>query len=418
MNWESKRIQPLDFFELLQWGESRYAHFSGYNSNGHEDAYGKYQWICAFGNREPFVFDEGESWQKMDALSQDNWLFGVLSYDLKNHIEDLTSVPRNYLDWPKMQWFEPEFVITHQRNGEYWVHFRGKEPEVKTREFSMVSWSPFQLTPLWSQGDYIEKANILLRHIQRGDIYEVNLCQPFEAEGVPLNGLSVFKKLNDKAQSSFASYFSSNGRVVIGASPERYLAKRGEKLISQPIKGTAKRYSDATLDSQSASDLLASEKERAENVMIVDMVRNDLSITAQKSSVEVEELFGIYSFNTVHQMISTITSKVKSGVSWSEIIQSTFPMGSMTGAPKVSAMKCIDEVETTQRGWYSGSVGYIEPSGDFDLNVVIRSLLYDEDSQKVQAHVGSALTILANAEDEYHECLLKVDALQKTLGDQ
>ncbi len=416
MNWKSKRIQSLDFFELLQWGESRFSNSAGYHSNGHQDAYGKYQWICAFGHDDPWTFNGDDFWQKMDALSTGHWCFGVLSYDLKNHIEDLSSVDRDYLRFPAMQWFVPEVVFTFSREGDYRVHFRGKEPVVQTERFKYTPWTPFQLAPSWSEKEYLEKAEILLDHIQRGDIYEVNLCQPFEAEGVAFDGLSVFKKLNEKAQSSFASYFSSGGRVVIGASPERYLAKRGEKLISQPIKGTAPRSQDALTDAQIAKDLFHSEKERAENVMIVDMVRNDLSITAQKASVEVEELFGIYSFNTVHQMISTITSKVKEGTKWSEIIQTTFPMGSMTGAPKVSAMKCIHEVETTQRGWYSGSVGYIEPNGDFDLNVVIRSLLYAQDSQRVQAHVGSALTILANAKDEYNECLLKVDALQKTLG--
>jgi para-aminobenzoate synthetase component 1 len=150
--------------------------------------------------------------------------------------------------------------------------------------------------------------------------------------------------------------------------------------------------------------------------MIVDLVRNDLSRTATKGSVEVEELCGIYTFKQVHQMISTVVSQVENTTSAVEIIKTTFPMGSMTGAPKISAMKIIEELEETKRGLYSGAIGYFSPEGDFDFNVVIRSILYNSKNQYLSFSVGSAITSEATAEGEYEECLLKAKAMFEVLN--
>lgn len=199
------------------------------------------------------------------------------------------------------------------------------------------------------------------------------------------------------------------------ASPERYLQKKGSRVISQPIKGTAKRFADPELDDQAKSHLATDAKERAENIMITDLVRNDLSKTALPNSVVVEELCGIYSFKQVHQMITTIASEVPENCPPVDLLKTTFPMGSMTGAPKLSAMQIIEELEETQRGLYSGSVGYFTPSGDFDFNVVIRSILYNEERAYVSFSVGSAITSLAQAEQEYEECLLKANAMRAVL---
>ena len=202
---------------------------------------------------------------------------------------------------------------------------------------------------------------------------------------------------------------------MLSASPERYLKKVGEKVISQPIKGTAKRSFDIEQDAFLKKELKNSAKERSENIMIVDLVRNDLSHTATKGSVVVEELCQVYTFKQVHQMISTIISKVDATVSPVEIIKTTFPMGSMTGAPKVSAMKIIEELEVTKRGLYSGAVGYFTPTGDFDFNVVIRSILYDAKKQYLSFSVGSAITAQSIPENEYEECLLKAKAMFEVL---
>ena len=201
----------------------------------------------------------------------------------------------------------------------------------------------------------------------------------------------------------------------MSASPERYLKKVGNQLISQPIKGTARRFADAVLDAQAKEQLSTDPKERSENIMIVDLVRNDLSRTAAKGSVQVEELCAIYSFEQVHQMISTITSEMLPEYKAVDALQTTFPMGSMTGAPKISAMQIIEQLEETKRGLYSGAVGYFTPEGDFDFNVVIRSILYNEQNQYVSFSVGSAITALSVPENEYEECLVKAKAMREVL---
>ncbi|MFY7988966.1 MAG: chorismate-binding protein, partial [Flavobacterium sp.] len=194
-----------------------------------------------------------------------------------------------------------------------------------------------------------------------------------------------------------------------------YLRKEGLKVISQPIKGTARRSLDVKQDEQLKSDLAQNEKERSENIMIVDLVRNDLSHTATKGSVQVEELCQIYTFKQVHQMISTIVSEVENTTSPIEILRTTFPMGSMTGAPKISAMQIIEALEETKRGLYSGTVGYFTPTGDFDFNVVIRSILYNSQNKYLSFSVGSAVTAQAIPEMEYEECLLKAKAMFEVL---
>ena len=203
---------------------------------------------------------------------------------------------------------------------------------------------------------------------------------------------------------------------MLSASPERYIKKEDDLIISQPINGTAKRFLDPIEDEKSKSQLAFDPKERAENIMVTDLVRNDLSRTAQKGSVKVEELCVIYSFEQVHQMISTITSKLDRQYAGVDVIKTTFPMGSMTGTPKVSVMKIIEELEETKRGLYSGAVGYFTPNGDLDFNVVIRSILYNQENKYASFSVGSAITSLSIPEKEYEECLIKANAMREVLS--
>ena len=251
----------------------------------------------------------------------------------------------------------------------------------------------------------------LKEEIQYGNIYEVNYCQAFYQEQIQLQPEAFFHQLNAHSPMPFASFYKQNQNVLMGASPERYLCKRGDKLFSQPIKGTYRRGKNSEEDKQLKKALREDLKEQTENVMIVDLVRNDLSRTAAKSSVKVEELFGVYTFPQVHQLISTVSSTLKSNIHFTEAIRSSYPMGSMTGAPKISAMKLIDQHEKTKRELYSGSVGYIDPYGNFDFNVVIRSLLYDTEKQYLSLTVGGAITNQSDAEKEYEECLLKAKAI-------
>jgi para-aminobenzoate synthetase component 1 len=262
---------------------------------------------------------------------------------------------------------------------------------------------------------YFEKVNAMLEHIHRGNIYEANICQECYVEDAQIDPLETFRKLNAISKTPFATYFKRNGNYLLSASPERYLKKEGNIIISQPIKGTAKRSEDVKEDELLKENLQHDEKERSENIMIVDLVRNDLSHTAIKGSVKIEELCQVHTFTQVHQMISTVISKIDKHTHPVDVISSTFPMGSMTGAPKISAMKIIETLEETKRGLYSGAFGYFTPNGDFDFNVVIRSIIYNEERKYVSYSVGSAITVKSDPLKEYEECLVKAKAMREVL---
>lgn len=365
-------------------------------------------------------FDALEKYQQQ---TQD-WLFGYFSYDLKNELENLSSYNTDGLQFPQMHFFQPKWVIVVKGNTVK-IHF----PEnLERKEIHQVFGQIMRHEAHHSRSDvpkvqaklrksdYLEAVQKLQEHIQRGDIYEVNFCQEYFAEETTLNSISVFNDLYAISEPPFACYYRYNDYHLMSASPERFLKKEGEKLISQPIKGTRKRGQNTTEDEQLKSELFHCPKERSENVMIVDLVRNDLSRTAAKSSVKVEELFGVYSFRQVHQMISTITSQLKQGVSGLEAIRCAFPMGSMTGAPKIRAMQLIEEYESTKRGLYSGSVGYFTPEGNFDFNVIIRSIVYNAKRKYASFMVGGAITAKSIPELEYQECLIKAKAMFQVLG--
>jgi para-aminobenzoate synthetase component 1 len=272
------------------------------------------------------------------------------------------------------------------------------------------------ITPLISKSAYLEAIHKLLALIRRGDFYEINYCQAFEVQHLPANPVDVYTQLTAVSPTPFACFYKNDSDYVLCASPERYLQKKGNQLISQPIKGTIKRgLENDAADHLQLQTLQNSSKDKSENVMVVDLVRNDLSKICVQGSVQVSELFGIYSFPQVHQMISTITGKVNDTISFSEILDATFPMGSMTGAPKKSVMETIDALEPTRRGLYSGTIGYLNPAGDFDFNVVIRSIFYNSDTKQASYQVGGGITIYSDPDKEYDECLLKAAAIKKVL---
>ena len=289
------------------------------------------------------------------------------------------------------------------------------EEIVQSDNDSFVSLSGVEIKQRISKDLYVEKITKMLDHIHKGDMYEANFCMEFYAENAIINPLEKFQKLNAISQAPFSVFFKNNKQFLLSASPERYLKRVGETLISQPIKGTSKRFSDPIEDEKSKQFLESDAKERAENIMITDLVRNDLSQTAQRGSVKVAELCKIYSFLQVHQMISTVTSKLDPQYSPIDVLKTTFPMGSMTGAPKISVMNIIENLEETKRGLYSGSIGYFTPDGDFDFNVVIRSILYNQENKYVSFSVGSAITSQSIPENEYEECLLKAKAMHEVL---
>ena len=414
--------------KLLVWAQ-QYEDVVWLDSNNYHEKYGTYDSILAVDAFTSLKTDYTNAFGKLHDYKKTtrDWIFGYLTYDVKNDIEDLQSNNFDGLHFPDVYFFQPKklFLITDNRVEIQYLKLVGDEIEddlkcillgqselVEERSLSKVE---VKIKLRTSKDDYFNKVNVMLQHINRGDIYEANFCQEFYAENTKIHPLKVYNKLNKISKPPFASFFKRDSNYLLSASPERYLKKIGTKVISQPIKGTAKRSKNKTEDQQLATKLAEDPKERSENIMIVDLVRNDLSHTANKGSVVVEELCKVYSFLQVHQMISTIVSRVDDDISPTDLLKTTFPMGSMTGAPKISAMRIIEKLEDARRGLYSGSVGYFTPKGDFDFSVIIRSILYNEAKAYVSYSVGSAITAKSNPKSEYEECLIKAKAMREVL---
>jgi para-aminobenzoate synthetase component I len=421
----TKDISPFSDFknQLLHWA-NQHREVVFLDSNQYHQKYSSYDAVLAVDAFTSIKTDYENAFQDLYQYQSQtkDWLFGYLSYDLKNDTEALQSNNFDGLDFPDLFFFQPKklFLIKNDAVEIQYLRLCDDEIELDFEEILSITTnthhpSPITIKQRISKENYLSKVSKMLEHIHRGDIYEANFCMEFFAENAQIEPLEIYQKLNAISEPPFAVYFKNNFQYLLSASPERYLRKEGTKIISQPIKGTAKRSNDSALDEQLKTDLAKNEKERSENIMIVDLVRNDLSHTATKGSVQVEELCQVYSFKQVHQMISTIVSEVENTTSPIEILRTTFPMGSMTGAPKISAMQIIEELEETKRGLYSGAVGYFTPTGDFDFNVVIRSILYNAKNQYLSFSVGSAVTSQAIPENEYEECLLKAKAMFEVL---
>ncbi len=410
--------------QLLSWAQ-QFREVIFLDSNSYPQQYSNFDCILAvdaFTSLKTDYFNAFEDLKQYQQNTKD-WLFGYLSYDLKNDTENLQSNNFDGLNFPDLFFFQPKklFILKGNELEIQYLRFCDDEAE---EDFNEIVLSPkskvqnlesLEIKQRISKDLYVQKVNKMLEHIHIGDMYEANFCMEFYAENAVINPLEKFQKLNEISQAPFSVFFKNYKHYLLSASPERYIKKEGDKIISQPIKGTSKRFEDPIEDEKSKAILVSDEKERAENIMITDLVRNDLSHTAQKGSVEVEELCGIYSFLQVHQMISTVTSKLDSQYSVVDVLKTTFPMGSMTGAPKISVMEIIENLEETKRGLYSGAIGYFSPEGDFDFNVVIRSILYNQENQYVSFSVGSAITSLSIPEKEYEECLLKAKAMHEVL---
>jgi len=365
--------------------------------------------------------DSFNALQNFHAQHKD-WMFGYLSYDLKNEVEKLNSDNNDRIKAANLSFFIPKYVLLLKGNT---LEVQTYESEENCQQFLLHqqlslldNGSSIQLKQRDTKAKYIQKIDAIKKHIQRGDIYEVNYCQEFFAEDVVVSPQAIFQELNKNTNTPFASFLKLNDLHAMCASPERFIKKSGNEIISQPIKGTRKRGVSLAEDKALIKELSESEKERSENIMIVDLVRNDLSITATKASVKVGELCAVYTFEKVHQMISTISSKVDEKTNFSKILKTVFPMGSMTGAPKLRAMEIIEQYEEFKRGIFSGAVGYITPKADFDFNVVIRTILYNANEKYLSVGVGGAITIRSDAKEEYEECLVKAKPIFEVLNFQ
>lgn len=373
---------------------------------------GKYEFLAAFGAEK--VVQSPEELEK--DKNQNNWFFGVIGYDLKNKFEDLSSLNSEIIHTPKLLFFVPKIIIgiDHEENV---TLIKGVLPPNFWHESEQNY--PHRINPEDApiiKEDYLKKIKLIHELIREGEVYELNYCVPHKFTYEEFSPINFHIALINKSPVPMAAYFGSDSLHLCGASMERYLVKKEDKILSQPIKGTIKKGETIREDHALIATLLNSEKDRAENVMIVDLVRNDLNKVCQTSSVKVTELCEIYSYLQVHQMISTVEGKLNPNTSFTDILRATFPMGSMTGAPKIAAMKHIDELESFKRGWYSGSVGYIQPNGDFDFNVVIRSLLCDEDKKILNYCAGGAITIDSNPENEWDEIQVKTKAITEVLN--
>ncbi|WP_372919841.1 aminodeoxychorismate synthase component I [Salegentibacter sp.] len=420
---------PKEFKQKLLYWSKQFREVAWLDSNDYHQEHGKYDAVLAVTAFTAIKTDYHQAFDKLQEYQQTtkDWIFGYLSYDLKNDVEALSSNNPDGLGFPDLYFFQPQklFFLKGEVLEMHYLRMVDDEIEEDYAEIQELKIdNPRQKTPnsqqeiqaRISKESYLEKVEQMLKHIQRGDIYEANFCQEFFAENRFIEPVDVFQELNAISGPPFATFLRLEEYFLLSASPERYLKKSGIKLLSQPIKGTARRSEDPKEDQQIAENLENDPKERSENVMIVDLVRNDLSRIAKRGSVKVDELCQVYSFKQVHQMISTISVELEKNIPPVEALRVTFPMGSMTGAPKVSAMKIIEELEESKRGLYSGAVGYFTPDGDFDFNVVIRSILYNAEKKFVSFSVGGAITAQSNPEKEYEECLLKAKAMRQVLS--
>jgi para-aminobenzoate synthetase component I len=415
-------VSPETFKQKALYWSTKFETACYFDSNQFNDPYSAFDVLIAAGAKRFLKCNAGTAFEQLSLFLERNasYLPGFLAYDLKNETENLQSNNTDNLHFPDLYFFEPLHLLLIRGNE---VSIFSNEASIIFSDIENIQLSEKRETSFkgkirsrLSKTAYINAVTEFQDHIHRGEVYEANFCQEFYAESSALNPIDAYLELNSISPSPFSNFFKMGDHYIISATPERFLTRRGNKLVSQPIKGTARRQEDPQTDELVKSDLRNNEKELAENVMIVDLVRNDLTRSAVPGTVKVEELFGIYSFRQVHQMISTVVCEADERLSNAEILKNTFPMGSMTGAPKISAMKLIERYEKTRRGIYSGTVGYFAPTGDFDFNVVIRSILYNSENGYLSFQVGSAITSDSNPEKEYEECLLKAKAIFELLG--
>ncbi|MBT8195839.1 MAG: anthranilate synthase component I family protein [Bacteroidia bacterium] len=424
--------------KALKWAQSQspcsFLNSCDFGPKQHAAGFGNFDYMLAAGAEHELKAHENafEKLQEFYRVHSDGkqkpWIFGYFGYDLKNQTEQLESKKPDGIQFPELHFFIPQVVIAVKENiARVYVHENRTDlsEEMVLNEINNVklddadngkaSSSQIELQHKITRELYCDTVEKIKQHIFLGNVYEMNYCFELFAENADLNVANTYDKITKNSPAPFSCFYSVDDKYLLSASMERFLAKRDKGIFSQPIKGTAPRNADRVIDDEQKKTLQESVKERAENIMIVDLVRNDLSKIAERGSVRVDELCKIYSYSHVHQMISTISCILKEELNWVDAIKACFPMGSMTGAPKIAAMKYIEEFESTKRGLYSGAVGYVDPFGNFDFNVVIRSLQYNAANNYLSLMVGSAITAKSDVEFEYEECLIKANALQQIL---
>jgi len=409
--------------QMLNWA-NRFSIFSFLDNQQYGFSKPAFECLLAAGSKKIIRANAGNAFDQLRHFhnkTEGEWLFGHLGYDLKNETESLGSGSADKTGFSDLFFFVPRWVI--KLDGEEVKIYGDGDPgpvyeEIRRCPRVINDGRPgkIDIEHKIARKDYLEIIEKLRRHILRGDCYEINFCQEFFSANAEIDPLHVYNRLAELSPNPFSVFYRVENSYCLCASPERYLKKTGSRIFSQPIKGTSKReHENSNADEASKKYLLQSSKEKSENVMVVDLVRNDLSRVCKPGSVQVDELFGLYSFPQVHQMISTVSGEINDGLNWIDCIRATFPMGSMTGAPKKRVMELIEQYEHSRRGLFSGAIGYIDPGGDFDFNVVIRSIFYNETEKYLSFQTGGGITYYSNPVDEYAESLLKAEAMMKVL---
>lgn len=408
LNW----VQPFNIFSFLHTPDS----YSASTNKLCLIAAGSIQQSNTY---PPFIPSIDNSYQ-----STNDWLFGHFCYNWKQELQNIPSAHnKNNIDFIDAFLFIPEIIIECKKNELHIHHFSTHNPQHiyesiinQSITFHPSTTNTIELKPVFNRQQFIDAIKKVKTHIKRGDCYELNLCQEWFAKNININPAKLYWQLQQISPAPFSCMYRNNQSYALCASPERFLQKQKNVLRSQPIKGTNKKIHTSTEANKQQQLLLRQDpKEQAENVMIVDLVRNDLARICKPGSVEVEELMGVYEFPQVNHLISTIKGNIQDNISFSDIMKALFPMGSMTGAPKKKVMELIEQYERSDRGLYSGTIGYITPEKDFDFNVVIRSFLYNQSSGYLSYQVGGGITHYSDPEKEYAECLLKAAALEKVL---
>ncbi len=425
-----KEINHIELLkkQLMQWSDTAKT-VCILDSNLHKEKYSSFDFLVALDTETTIELDN--TTQAFEQLKNyydtcNDTIFGVLSYDLKNDIEKLSSDNTDVVAFPALYFFQAKklFII---KNNTLKISYLNKYKNEIAGDYDAITNTiiktnktnkKLKIEATISKTTYLDTINHIKTDIQQGKYYELNYCQPYTYDVETIDSLKTYQALNRISKAPFANYFKHNEYHLLGSSPERFIKKTKQYLISQPIKGTAKRGKTIQEDKAIIKLLKNDKKERAENIMIVDLVRNDMAKIALKNTVTVSELCQIYTFDQVHQMISTVQCELANTIHPIDTIKALFPMGSMTGAPKVAAMQHIEKYEQFKRGFYSGALGYITADGDFDFNVIIRSILYNASLKKLSFAVGGAITNQSDAEKEYVECLTKAKAMFEVLENQ
>ncbi len=418
MNKDEQNFIDLKM-KMLNWA-NQFNIFCLLDNNGYDFEQPAFECLMAVGCSRSYSFTGIDDFAALQKFYDANpsWLFGHLGYNAASNSYEKAS--ETDINFGKGFFFEPETIIKISGNKISVIKSKIVVSVIleDIKNFTIPigeEINSLNITPTFSKEEYLNKIAVLQQHIKRGDCYEINFCQQFIAEDAFINVIETYKNLSSVSPAPFGSFYKLNNNYCLCTSPERFLQKKGTQLISQPIKGTSRREVDILKDEANKKYLIESTKEKSENVMVVDLVRNDMSMVCEKGSVKVKELFGIYSFPQVHQMISTIQGTLSADKTFTDAIEACFPMGSMTGAPKKSVMQLIEKYEKGERCLFSGSIGYITPDGDFDFNVVIRSIFYNQSKNQLSFFAGSGITFYSKAEEEYEECMMKAAAIIEIL---